>query len=482
MINTIGLFLFALLLSGCLLGQDYERPDLALPTTFRSDAEQSENLSSLGELQWWELFKDDDLHRLIDTAMQENKDLRLAVTRVNEARGQYGVARGALLPQATVLGSASRTKIPSSSIPGLSSGDSEANDSFLTAAGLSYELDLWGRLRRAREAAWAELLASEEARKTVVMTLVGEVAQAYFELQALDLQLAIAKRTLATRLESLKLIAIRQKHAFSSDFDLRRAEAQEAEAAAEIPRLEQLIVQQENRLRLLLGQNPGAIVRHQALNDKAVPPIVPAGLPSSLLERRPDIRQAEVTLVAANARIGEAKAAFFPQIRLTGAYGFASSDLADLFTGQSQLWSYGPTVIIPFFQGGTLRANLSVAEAREQAALIEYEKAIQQAFREVDDALITYQKTGDRQRQQERLVQASRDSVDLAMMRYKGGISDYLEVLDTQRQLFSAEIQLAETRQARLVSVVHLYKALGGGWSSESDTGRAAADQDEGNS
>jgi multidrug efflux system outer membrane protein len=340
-------------------------------------------------------------------------------------------------------------------------------DVFRTTLDLSFELDLWGRLRRANEAARADLLAGEENRRSVAVTLVADVAQAYFDLLELDRELDIARRTLDSRRESLRIARLRSDNGLTSELDLRRAEAEVASAAAQIPGLERRIAETEHRLSVLLGRNPGPIPRGPLLTDQTALPEVPAGLPSTLLERRPDLRQAEQRLVAANARIGEAKAAYFPQVNLTGAFGVESIALSDLFTGPARVWQFGPRITIPIFNAGKITNQVRAAEARTEQALVQYQQAVQQAFREVEDALVGHRKVREIRPELEALVEANRRSLRIADLRYRDGLSSYLDVLDAQRQLFVSEIDLARTTRDQLAAVVQLYKALGGGWTPE---------------
>ena len=458
-------FLLPLVFVGCMVGPDYERPTIDEPADYRSQPGKVLDSGSLANLPWWELFRDDQLQALIESALKENKDLRLAVARVDEARAELGVTRSALGPQVDGSATARRERVSGVQIPGSEGMDLDTNV-FQAQLELSYELDIWGRLRRGTEAARAQLLASEEARQTVVMGLVSKVAQAYFELRALDLELEIAKRTLSSRKESVELINLRHEGGLSSEMDLRKAEAEEATTASAIPDLEQQIVQKENALSILLGRNPGSIVRGTSLSDQTFPLDVPAGLPSDLLEQRPDIRQAEQGLIAANANIGAAKAAYFPRITLTGNLGQQSRDLDDLFVGPAQTWGFGPAVSVPIFDMGKRKSNLEAAEARQQQALIQYEQAIQQAFREVDDSLVAHHKTREIRTHQEKRLEAAEKAVSLAQFRFDDGYSDYLDVLDAQRQFFTAEIELVRTQRNQLVALVQIYKALGGGWDS----------------
>jgi multidrug efflux system outer membrane protein len=462
-------------LAGCAVGPDYKRPEVMEAPGWRTP---TEGAGSLADLEWWQLFKDPVLQDLIRTALDESKDLRLAVARVAEARAQLGVARAAQFPQLDSQASYTNQRFSEKSFPfsafgaGPASQISPQTEFYRTSLDLSFELDLWGRLRRATEAAGAELLASEDNQRTVLTTLIGDVAQTYFDLLELDREADIDRRTLDSRQASRDLVRRRLEVGLTSELDVQRAEADLATAAATVPEVERRIAQTENRLSILLGRNPGSIARGTVLGDQRVPPAVPAGLPSDLLERRPDIRQAEQRLVAANARIGEAKAAFFPRISLTGMFGVESAALSDLFTGPARVWQAGPAVSWPIFHGGQLLGNLRTTQAREQEALIQYQQTIQQALRDVEDALVFHQKAQDIRRERERRVAAQRRALALANLRYENGLSGYLDVLDAQRQLFTAEIDLASTTRDQLTAVVQVYKALGGGWETEPAVGK----------
>jgi multidrug efflux system outer membrane protein len=456
-------------LAGCAsVGPDYKRPAVPTASQWRTP---TEGIGSLADLEWWQLFQDSSLRELIEIALDENKDLRLAVARVAEARAQLAVTRAAQFPQVDAQGSYTNQRFSQRSFPltalGSSPGASGVDvqqDFYRTGLDLSFELDLWGRLRRATEAARADLLASGENTRTVLTTLISDVAQAYFTLLELDREANVDRQTLASRQASLELVRRRFDDGLTSELDVRRAEQELAAAAAAVPDIERRIAQTENRVSILLGRNPGSIARGMALDAQRLPPHVPADLPSALLERRPDIRQAEQKLISANAHIGEAKAAFFPRISLTGMFGLESASLSELFTGPARAWQVGPTVTFPIFHGGQLRGNLHAAEARQQQALIQYQQAIQQAFREVDDALVFRAKAGDIRTQQEARVQAAARALDIANLRYINGLGNYLDVLDAQRQLFSAQVDLAGTTRDQLTAVVQIYKALGGGW------------------
>jgi outer membrane protein, multidrug efflux system len=456
-----------ILLAGCTVGPNYHRPAIQTPDTFRAPEPTAANdAASVADLKWWQVFKDEKLQELEKIALVQNYDLRDAVTRVEAARANLGITRADQFPNLGINADISTTRIsrngqtplPASFVP-------SQNRTFggVTLNLLSFELDLWGRLRRATEAARAELLASEENRKAVTTTLVSDVASAYFTMRELDYQLDISNRTLATRRESLELIRNRQAGGVATLLDLRQGEQLVYTAAETIPTLQQQIEQTENQISLLLGKNPGDVIRGRSLTEQEMPDL-PAGLPSALLERRPDIRAAEQNLIAANARIGVAKAAYFPQISLTGALGGQGTQLSSLFSGPSSVWSFVPQVTQPIFTAGRLKSNVRLSEALRESALVQYEKTIQTAFSEVSNALIAHQRVRESRVQQELLVAALQDRTRLAYVRYRGGVDTLLNALDADRDLFQAELALSQIRLGELVSVVQLYKALGGGW------------------
>ena len=468
MIRFLVISLWTFTLGGCALGPDYERPPVAEPGSFRMQQDATLEDVSLADLGWWELFEDENLQAIIRKALVENKDLRIAVARVRESRSHL-VATGAdQFPRIDGKSSIQRNQTSQAVVrqfgfPG-NIPQIPATNQFRATVDLSFELDLWGRLRRATEAARADLLAMESARRTIVLTLVSDLAKAYFELQELDAELEFAKRTLKTRQEALDLIRLRKLMGQRSTLDIRRAEQDVARAQAVIPDLERQIGQKEHQLSLLMGRNPTPIVRGASLRDHPLPPEVPAGLPSALLERRPDIVEAEQRLVAANAKIGVAKAAFFPQISLTGNFGAQSLQFGDLFVGSSRVWAFGPTLTVPLFNAGRNRANLEVSRAQQEQALVSYERTIQQAFREVEDALLAHQKIREVRTERERLVNLSREALELAKLEYLNGKASYLEVLTAQRDVLNTETALAQTQRTHLLTVVQLYKSLGGGW------------------
>ena len=460
--------LSALLLTGCAVGPNYRRPAVPTPDRFRTPAPvPAADVSSLADLKWWEVFKDEQLQELERTALSGNYDLRDAVARVDAARAILGVTRSNQFPNVDAAADVSTIRVSrngASALPKTLAPSQERTFGAATLGLLSFELDIWGRLRRATEASRANLLAAEENRKAVVTTLVSDVAAAYFNLRELDYQLEISRRTLDTRQASLELIKNRRTGGVATLLDLRQSEQLVYTAAATIPALQQQIEQTENRINLLLGNNPGEVKRGRGLTEQELPPDVPAGLPSALLERRPDIRAAEQILIAANAEIGVAKAAYFPQISLTGFLGGQGTQLSSLFSAASGVWNFTPQIAQPIFTAGRLKSNVKFAEAQQQGALIQYQKAIQVAFAEVSDALIAHQRVRESRVQQELLVSALQDRTRLAYLRYRGGVDTLLNALDADRDLFQAELTLSEIRLNELVSIVQLYKALGGGW------------------
>jgi multidrug efflux system outer membrane protein len=452
------------LLAGCTVGPNYRRPAVTSPETFRGSATGSD-LTSLADLKWFEVFKDERLQGMVRTALVQNHDLRDALVRVEAVRASLGITRADQFPTVDAGANVTTQRSSASGTFPLPEGVDQTRTSGSVAVNLlSFEVDVWGRLRRATEAARADLLATEENRKAVVTTLVSEVASAYFNLLELDLELEIARRTLTAREESLRLIRSRAQGGIATVVEVRQGEQLVYGAAQAIPNLEQLIEQTENQISLLLGGNPGGIIRGRPLTEQEQPPAVPAGLPSALLERRPDIRAAEQNLVAANAVIGVAKAAYFPRISLTGFLGFQSSQLSNLFTGPTRVWQFAPQLTQPIFNAGRIKSNVRLARAQEQIAVIQYERAIQTAFREVSDALIQYQKVREIRAQQELLVATLQDRSRLSYIRYRGGVDTLLNALDADRDLFEAELRLAQTRLNELLGVVQLYRALGGGW------------------
>jgi multidrug efflux system outer membrane protein len=462
----------ALFTTGCTLGPRYKRPTATIPGAYRGVVPEQGVASpiapgqvprpqvlSLADQKWWDVFQDEQLRTLIRTALEQNYDLRIAASHVLEAQAQLGITRADQFP--SLSGGAAIADVgtaQSKFLPEFETSTGQVNASAIWA------LDFWGQYRRATEAARANLLATEWARQEVVSTLVANVAAAYFQLRALDLQLAISKRTLDSRQESLRLTRVLANGGATSLLDVRQAEQLVFTAATEIATLQQQIEQQENFLSILLGQNPGDIPRGQSLTEQPEPPEIPPGLPSELLERRPDIREAEEQLIAANAEIGVARAAYFPQISLNGTGGFQSSALSNLFTGPAGAWSFGASLTQPIFTGGKLRSGVRLAEARQKTAVLVYQQSIQTAFRSVSDALVAYRKTREFREQEELLFQSAQDSARLSHMRYTGGVTGYLEVLTNETNAFSAELAVVQAHQSELLALVQLYEALGGGW------------------
>jgi outer membrane protein, multidrug efflux system len=466
--NCVAIICATLLLAGCTVGPNYQRPAVPVPQNFRApDPLPPPQAASLADLKWFEVFQDPELQQLIRSALEHNYDLRDAVARVEEARANLGVTRSNQFPQFGAGGEVDinrlsrdgATPLPAAFLP-------SQNRNFGTAALqlLSFEVDIWGRLRRATEAARANLLGAEEYRKAVVTTLVSDVATAYFTLRELDYTMGISQRTLESREESLELTKSRQTGGVATRLDLRQAEQLVLTADETIPAIAQQIEQTENRITLLLGEPPHGIERGHEFTEQNLPPEVPAGVPSALLERRPDIRAAEQALIAANAEIGVARAAYFPQISLSGLLGGQSTQLTSLFSGPNSAWSLVPQVTQPIFTAGRLKSNVKLAEAERQQAAVQYEKTIQTAFTEVSDALIAHQRVRESRLRQEALVFALQDRLRLAYVRYRGGVDTQLDALDADRDLFQAELDLAQIRLNELLAVVQLYKALGGGW------------------
>jgi multidrug efflux system outer membrane protein len=466
--SYVAVALAATLMTGCMVGPNYKRPQVEVPNKFRAPNPLPEaEAVSVADLKWFEVFHDQALQELIRTALVQNYDLRDAVTRVEQARANLGTARSNQLPQFNATGDLNVTRLsrdgslalPQSFVPNQNRNYGQAGLNLL-----SFELDIWGRLRRATEAARANLLNAEENRKAVVTTIVSDVASDYLQLRELDYELEISQNTLKNRQEFLDLTQRRQRGGVATMIDLRQAEQLVQTAAAAIPATQQRIEQMENAIRLLLAESPGDIQRGRGFLEQQLPPEVPAGMPSALLERRPDIHAAEQALIAANANIGVAKAAYFPQISLSGFIGGQSTQLASLFAGRNGAWNFVPQVSQPLFDAGRIKSNVRLAQAQREQSKVAYERSIQTAFREVSDALIAHQRTRESRVEQEKLVNALADRKRLAYVRYQGGVDTQLNALDADRDLFNAELTLAQTRYSELTSVVQLYKALGGGW------------------
>ena len=462
------LVLLAVLSAGCTVGPNYKRPSIPTPKAFRApEPLPPGQAASLADLKWFLVFKDPQLQDLIRTALARNYDLRDAVARVEAARASLGITRSDQFPKVAAGGSVDFNRLSRNGATPLPPNFlRNQNRTFGTAVLqlLSFEIDIWGRLRRASEAARANLLSAEETRQAVVTTLVSDVATSYLTLRELDYELEISRRTLQTRKDSLVLVQERKTGGVSTRLDLRQAEELVYTAEETIPATQEQIEQEENQITLLLGENPGSVTRGRSLTDQDLPPAVPPGLPSALLERRPDIRAAEQNLIAANAEIGVARAAYFPRISLSGFLGGASTQLSSLFNGPARTWSVVPQVTQPIFTAGRIKSGVRLAQAERDHALVQYEKVIQTAFTEVSDALIAHQRVRESREKQELLVNALQDRLRLAYMRWRGGVDTQLNALDADRDLFQAQLTLARLRLEEILSTVQLYKALGGGW------------------
>ncbi len=467
-------------LAGCAVGPDYYRPYVDTPTGFRRAATDTNAISgtnSLADLGWRDVFRDPQLSAYISEALTNSWDIKIAAARVLQAEAVARITRSQFFPTISaggdVMTTRSSEKGPATIPPGVDP-QKGYGDAYVSMNG--YEVDLWGRIRRANEAARAKLLGTIEAEKAVRQTLVASVATAYLELLEFDLELQIAQNTYGARTNSYELTRSRQEGGVASMQDVYQARILVATAEAAIADTHRRVEQQENLLNLLLGRNPGPVERGIPLVSKTPQANIPAGLPSSLLERRPDIRVAEQQLIAANADIGQAKAAFYPQLKLTGFYGYQSVSLSDLFTSPSRTWQFGPSLTVPLFTGGQLRGNLKLAQAVFQESVATYQKTVQAAFKDVSDSLIAYQRTREYRARQEENTQAHRDATETANIRYEGGVTSYLEVLYNEQELFSSELALAQARRNELLSVVQLYRSLGGGWEQENPELQTKAD------
>jgi multidrug efflux system outer membrane protein len=464
------LTVIALLVLGCTVGPNYKRPLANVPGSYRQapapDIAPASPATSIADEQWSAIFQDPALQHLIEEALANNLDLRIAAQRVLEAQAQVGVTRSQQLPSISAGGSYSALQIPSS-LAGTNSNGTPANSFFNgggPSAAAAWNLDFWGLYRRQTEAARADLLASEWGQKATRTALVQGVAEAYFELRSLDAQAAITENTIKARKDSLELTQALEQHGAGSLADVRQAEELLHAAQANLPDLRRQVAIQENAISILLGHNPGPIDRGLPIEEQPHPQEIPVGVPSQLLERRPDIQQTEAKLIAANARIGVARAQYFPQISLTSLGGAASSQLNSIFTGPNAYWYAAGSISQPIFEGGRIRSNYRLSKAQEQEALLEYQKSILNALKDVSNSLVSYKETRERREEQSKQVKAAIDAVRLARLRYAGGNTSYLEVLTTDTDLYSAQLLLAQAQQQEAASLVQLYAALGGGW------------------
>jgi multidrug efflux system outer membrane protein len=448
-----------------MLGPDYQRPVVDMMKSYNYEVKEAQKTANT---DWWRQFRDPVLDDLITRALAGNKNVRIAAANIEQAAGLLTQVRSQLFPQVNYGANAARQRLSEKNATPVPSTVSNPQESFQLFAGASWEIDLWGRVRRLSEAARANMLASVEARRGIILSLVASVASSYLQLRGFDEQLAIARRNLASYQDSVRLFELQFKYGQISQMNVEQARTQYETAAAAIPQLENQIVQTENAILILLGCNPGPVPRGKSIYELAIP-AVPAGVPSEVLESRPDILQAEQNLISANAQIGAARALYFPTISLTGNYGVSSSALRSLFKGPAETWSYAGSIIGPIFTAGAVSGQVKQTEAARQAALLGYQASIQSAFADVENALVARQKLGDQLDAQRRLVNASKEYERLARLQYDGGYTPYFTVLQAQQQLFPAELNWAQTRASFFVSLVNIYKALGGGWVNEAD-------------
>jgi len=470
---ALGSALLLVVIAGCKVGPNYKRPSINTPATFRraaSDTSLTSGTNSFADLCWWDVYGDPQLKAYISEALTNSWDIKIAAARVLQAEASARITRSQYFPDINVGGDIVNTRFSQrgGDFPLGIKPQSTFGEVFVFSP--NYEVDLWGRVRRLNEAALAKLFSAEWAQNTIRQTLVSDVATTYLQLLALDLDLEIARASYISRTNSLDLTVSRQQGGVAAMQDVYQSQVLVFTTEASIADTLRRIEQTENALNILMGRNPGPVKRGISLVQQPLRASVPPGLPSSLLQRRPDIRSSEENLIAANADIGQAKAAYFPQLTLTGTYGFQSVSLASLFAQPSQVWQFGPTVTFPLFTGGRLQAEVKLAKARFQEALATYQRTVQNAFREVSDGLIAYQRTQEFYAKQLELTEANRSATELAHVRYEGGVTSYLEVLYNEQQLFDAELRLAGARRDELLSVVQLYQALGGGWPSVPST------------
>ena len=462
--NLIIFLTLTFILLGCMVGPDYRRPSVETPKLWRFEEKEAREVANTA---WWEQFDDPVLNKLIRNALKENKDVKIAAARVEEFVGRYRTTRAPLFPQVGAGAIASRSRVTERGPSPIDGTINPAND-FQIFLNANWEIDLWGKLRRGTEAARADLLSTEEARRAVILTLVTSVATAYVNLRDLDLQLEIAKRTAKSRQESYDLFQLRFRGGTISELELNQVKSDYEQALSTIPLIEKAIAQQENGICVLLGRNPGPIPRGKTI-DELVLPVVPAALPSELLTNRPDIRQAEQELIAANARIGVARSYYFPSISLTSSLGYASADLSKLFSGPAKVWSVAAPLTAPIFTAGAISGQVKSAKAVQKQALLRYEQVIQTAFLEVENALIDRKRSKEQLEIEAQRVNTLRNYARIARLRFDSGYTSYIEVLDAERSLFGAELFHAQTKGVLFQALVSLYKAIGGGWVVQAD-------------
>jgi multidrug efflux system outer membrane protein len=470
------ILLISALLAGCAVGPDYRRPEISAPASYMYEVR---NAGDTANTEWWHQFEDPVLDELIDEALANNKSVKIAAAKVEQASGLLIQTRSPIFPQINYSGSGERQRLTELAATPMSAAIPNPQTAYQVLAGASWEIDLWGRIRRLTQSAQANLLASEYAKRGVVLSLVASVASSYLQLRGLDEQLRISKQTLAAYGETVRIFELQHQYGVVSRMNVEQARSQYETAASSIPGIESQIAQTQNAICILLGRNPRPVERGKSITELTMP-AVPDGVPSQVLERRPDILQAEQQLIAANAQIGAARALYFPTITLTGYYGGASSDLSNLFNGPARVWSYGGSITGPIFAGGAIWGQVFQAEAGQKAALLNYQAVIQSAFGDVENSLIANQKLIEQIRSQERLVRASGEYARLARLQYNGGYAPYSTVLQAEQQLFPSELTLAQTRAATFSSLVAIYQAMGGGWVVEADKKTAAVAGTEG--
>jgi outer membrane protein, multidrug efflux system len=463
--KLIAVSLISLTLTACMVGPDYQRPMVETPAFWRVEEKNAQDLANTA---WWRQLNDPVLNELIATSIRENQDLFIATARVDQFAARYGVVRSDLYPQLGASAQFGQQQVTEKSGNDLPAGYNTVTGNQQVLLNASWELDIWGRIRRSTESAKASLLASEEGRRGVILTLVSSVAVSYVNLRSLDKQLEISRQTADLRRNSYELFKLRYEGGIINEMELAQSKSEYEQALATIPQIQKSIALQENAINVLLGQNPGPVARGRSIDELKLP-IIPEGLPSDLLERRPDIKLAEQNLIAANARIGVAKAAYFPAISLTGLFGFASSDFSDLFTGSAKVWQYSAPITAPIFTAGRISSQVKVTEAVQQEYLHLYQQTIQTAFREFNDALADQNLTRKQLEAQNQRVAALRTYAGLARLRFDEGYSSYIEVLDAERSLFEVELAYVQTQGTLFQAMINLYKAMGGGWITVAD-------------